>query len=264
MELPHIGDQCSEKACRQLDFLPVKCDGCKKSFCGQHWTYEGHTCPSPKLKDVQVPVCPLCDKPVPSKPGSLPDEAVSRHLDRDCRVDQKKNPRCSKVKCKIRELIRVDCDQCGLNYCLKHRHPQDHECPGKSKASMTASGRAAMARQQHQPPTTTVQQSISKFFTRQNQPTPAPTAAAASSRSNNARQLQGNLSEDEALARALQASMSETAQAASTSTNGALSQEEQDRMLAMALAQSEREARGGGTTTTSSNNSSNDKTCQIS
>ena len=124
MELPHIGDQCSEKACRQLDFLPVKCDGCKKSFCGQHWTYEGHTCPSPRLKDVQVPFCPMCDKPVPSKPGSPPDEAVSRHLDRDCRVDQMKNPRCSKVKCKTRELIRLDCDQCNLNYCLKHRHPQ--------------------------------------------------------------------------------------------------------------------------------------------
>jgi len=265
MELPHIGDQCSEKACRQLDFLPVKCDGCKKSFCGQHWTYEGHTCPSPRLKDVQVPVCPMCDKPVPSKPGSPPDEAVSRHLDRDCRVDQKKNPRCSKVKCKTRELIRVDCDQCNLNYCLKHRHPQDHECPGKSKASMTASGRAAMARQQQQPPTATVQQSISKFFTRQNnQPTPAaPGVVAASNRSsNNARQLQGNLSEDEALARALQASMSETTAQTSASSNGTLSQEEQDRMLAMALAQSEREARGGGGTTTT--NSSNDKTCQIS
>jgi len=124
MELPHIGDQCSEKACRQLDFLPVKCDGCKKSFCGQHWTYEGHNCSTPRLKDVQVPVCPLCDKPVPSKPGALPDEAVSRHLDRDCRADQKRNPRCSKTKCKVRELIRVDCNQCGLNFCLKHRHPQ--------------------------------------------------------------------------------------------------------------------------------------------
>ena len=48
----------------------------------------------------------------------------------------------------------------------------------------------------------------------------------------------------------------------SASTNGTLSQEEQDRMLAMALAQSEREARSGGGTTTT--NSSNDKTCQIS
>lgn len=124
MELPHLGDQCSEKSCRQLDFLPVKCDGCKQSFCNQHWTYEGHSCPKASVKDVQVPVCPLCDKPVPSKPGAVPDEAVSRHLDRDCRADQKKNPRCSKAKCKVRELIKVDCDQCRLNFCLKHRHPQ--------------------------------------------------------------------------------------------------------------------------------------------
>ena len=129
MELPHIGDQCSEKTCRQLDFLPVKCDGCKKNFCGQHWTYEGHQCPSPKLKDVQVPVCPLCDKPVASKPGAIPDEAVSRHLDRDCgkSAQRKRTPRCSKAKCKVRELIKVDCDQCELNFCLKHRHPQVSE-----------------------------------------------------------------------------------------------------------------------------------------
>merc|ERR1711963_586575 len=154
MEFPHLGDQCDEANCRQLDFLPVKCDGCKKKFCSQHWTYEGHKCSSPRLKDVQVPVCPLCDQPVPSKPGAVPDEAVSRHLDRDCQKDRKRNPRCSKVKCKVRELIKVDCNQCGLNFCLKHR------------------------RQVVNPP-------------------PRPNAA----------QIQGNLSEDEALARALQASL---------------------------------------------------------
>ena len=124
MELPHIGDQCAEKSCRQLDFLPVKCDGCKQKFCGQHWTYQGHDCPSPRLKDVQVPVCPLCDKPVPSKPGAVPDEAVSIHLDRDCKSGKQRTPRCSKAKCKVRELIKVDCGQCGQNFCLKHRHPQ--------------------------------------------------------------------------------------------------------------------------------------------
>ena len=45
---------------------------------------------------------------------------------------------------------------------------------------MTASGRAAMARHQP-PPATTVQQSISKFFTRQTgngNPTPAAVATA--------------------------------------------------------------------------------------
>merc|ERR1711963_715067 len=163
---------------RQLDFLPVKCDGCRQKFCGQHWTYQGHSCPSPRLKDIQVPVCPLCDKPVPSKPGAVPDEAVSRHLDRDCGADKKRNPRCSKAKCKTRELIKVDCDQCGNNFCLKHRHPQDHECTGKPTRQVSEAGRAALARP-------------------------------------NPNQLQGNLSEDEALARALQASMSEaTTQAA--------------------------------------------------
>jgi len=124
MEFPHLGDQCDEPNCRQLDFLPVKCDGCKSKFCAQHWTYEGHKCTSPRLKDVQVPVCPLCDKPVPSKPGAVPDEAVSRHLDGGCQANRKRNPRCSKAKCKVRELIKVDCNQCSLNFCLKHRHPQ--------------------------------------------------------------------------------------------------------------------------------------------
>ena len=99
---------------------------------------------------------------------------------------------------------------------------------------MTASGRAAMARQQQQPPTATVQQSISKFFTRQNnQPTPAaPGVVAASNRSsNNARQLQGNLSEDEALARALQASLGDASGSSSgTGNESSLTQEEQDRM----------------------------------
>ena len=123
MELPHIGEHCHESSCNQLDFLPVKCDGCKKNFCNDHWTYQGHNCASPRLKDVQVPVCPMCDKPVPSKPGSNPNEAVSRHLDQDCNSGRKRNPRCSKPKCKTRELIKVDCDQCGLNFCLKHRFP---------------------------------------------------------------------------------------------------------------------------------------------
>lgn len=254
MELPHIGDQCSDKTCRQLDFLPVKCDGCKQSFCGQHWTYEGHNCPSPRLKDVQVPVCPLCDKPVPSKPGALPDEAVSRHLDRDCKnhPDQKKNPRCSKTKCKTRELIRVDCNQCGLNFCLKHRHPQDHECSGKTSNSLSASGRAAMTRQQQQQPKPQ-QNSITKYFSRQSQPSPSTVTTP------NPRQLQGNLSEDEALARALQASLTEN----TGNPSGSMSQEEQDRMLAMALAQSEREARAT-TSTGSGTTNSNDKSCLIS
>jgi len=249
MELPHIGDQCDEANCRQLDFLPVKCDGCKNKFCAQHWTYQGHNCSSPRLKDIQVPVCPLCDKPVASKPGAVPDEAVSRHLDRDCQADRKRNPRCSKVKCKIRELIKVDCNQCGQNFCLKHRHPQDHECSGKSTRPMNDAAKAAIARQDRQ----NQNQGITKYFQRQttgNAPQPP--------RRPNTAQIQGNLSEDEALARALQASLGD-AGSSGTGNESSLTQEEQDRMLALSLAQGEQTTTGR--TGTSSNS---DKSCQIS
>ena len=126
---------------------------------------------------------------------------------------------------------------------------QDHECTGRPSRQVSDAGRAALARQ-NQPP-----QGIAKYFTRQqSQPTQPRTRP-------NTNQLQGNLSEDEALARALQASMSEvTTQAASA--QAPTTQEEQDRMLAMALAQSEQEARRQQQGAT--NASGNSDKCSIS
>jgi len=128
---------------------------------------------------------------------------------------------------------------------------------------MNAAGRAAMARQnqsqqQHQQPKSS-QSSITKFFSSvQSNSRPTPPVA-------NPRQLQGNLSEDEALARALQASLNENGpQASSGASGGAMSQEEQDRMLALALAQGEQNPGSRATTTAGGNSSSNDKNCSIS
>ena len=115
---------------------------------------------------------------------------------------------------------------------------------------MSEAGRAALARQQNQ---NQPAQGIAKYFTRQPQP-PQPRSRP------NANQLQGNLTEDEALARALQASLSEGQTSQASNVQAPTTQEEQDRMLAMALAQSEQEARRSGTT--ASGNS--DKSCQIS
>lgn len=93
----------------------------------------------------------------------MPDIKVGEHIDRDCKSDpaQRKrkvhiisffgvffNPanslkvsihfnfsyfqiftnKCSKGGCKQKEMMRVTCDQCHLNFCLKHRHPLDHDC----------------------------------------------------------------------------------------------------------------------------------------
>uniref|UniRef100_I3N9K1 Zinc finger AN1-type containing 2A n=3 Tax=Marmotini TaxID=337730 RepID=I3N9K1_ICTTR len=84
MEFPDLGKHCSEKTCKQLDFLPLKCDACNQDFCKDHFTYAGHKCPFAFKKDVKVPVCPLCNVPIPVKRGEIPDVVVGEHIDKDC------------------------------------------------------------------------------------------------------------------------------------------------------------------------------------
>lgn len=45
------------------------------------------------LQDNQVPVCPLCNNPVPVKKGEMPDVVVGQHIDRDCQSDPALNRR---------------------------------------------------------------------------------------------------------------------------------------------------------------------------
>ncbi|RXM31954.1 AN1-type zinc finger protein 2B [Acipenser ruthenus] len=134
MEFPDLGEHCTERTCKRLDFLPMKCDACGDIFCKDHITYANHKCTSAYKKDVQVPVCPLCNTPIPVKRGEMPDIKVGEHIDGDCKSDPAQRKRkiftnkCSKGGCKQKEMIKVTCDQCHLNFCLKHRHPLDHEC----------------------------------------------------------------------------------------------------------------------------------------
>ncbi|XP_017784445.1 PREDICTED: AN1-type zinc finger protein 2A-like [Nicrophorus vespilloides] len=171
MELPHIGKQCNESSCKRLDFLPITCDACNNIFCEEHYTYTTHSCPKAYLKNNQVPVCPLCNIPIPVVRGQQPDAVVGAHIDNDCQSDPAKNRRqifvnkCSKKGCKTKEVIPVICNDCRKNYCLKHRHTSDHACQGK------------VIHQTNNPPR------------------------------NDFSGIQGNMSEDEALARALALSM---------------------------------------------------------
>ncbi|KAK6311644.1 hypothetical protein J4Q44_G00173080 [Coregonus suidteri] len=56
MEFPDLGEHCSENSCKQLDFLPMRCDACEEIFCKDHISYANHKCMSSYKKDVQVPV----------------------------------------------------------------------------------------------------------------------------------------------------------------------------------------------------------------
>ena len=207
---------------------------------------------------LKVPVCPLCQRPIPvTKRGDPPDLAVSRHIDSECQSDPAKerrkvfDQRCAVRKCKKKEMIKIRCDDCGRNHCLSHRHPQDHDCKGKPSAGQAAAA-AALRRLDNQGP--------SKAKARATQPQqqqPPP-----SRRTTTAADVQGQLSEDEAMARALQASMASAAQAEGPE----LTQEEIDRMTALALQENlnnagrQRTAAAGG----GSSDSSGNKSCMIS
>ncbi len=133
MELPDLGAHCSLSSCKRLDFLPVKCGGCQNVFCGEHFPPSFHACEH--ATDARVPVCPLCNRPVPPRrKDDPPDVAVSAHIDMDCQSDPAKkrrkifNKRCSVPKCKKKEMVRLSCQDCGFNYCLQHRHPLVRLC----------------------------------------------------------------------------------------------------------------------------------------
>ncbi|GAA6109178.1 AN1-type zinc finger protein 2A isoform X2 [Tachysurus ichikawai] len=255
MEFPDLGEHCSDKSCKRLDFLPMRCDACEEIFCKDHITYASHKCTSSYKKDVQVPVCPLCNIPISIKRGEMPDIKVGEHIDRDCKSDPAQRKRkiftnkCSKGGCKQKEMIRVTCDQCHLNYCLKHRHPLDHDCKTDGKP-VSKSGHAALMRAQGASSSNAAGSSVKGSSTAAGRParaqnssaqrTPAPPVVPPVVHNviPSSASYQAGLTEEQALQRALEMSLAET----SRQTPATLSpQEQEDLALAQALAASEEE-----------------------
>merc|ERR1712198_22797 len=133
MELPHVGLRCTKPDCNQLDFLPIKCDACKNIFCAEHYKYESHQCTDAKKRNKLVPTCCHCQALVPLK-GLSEEEAMRLHISNGCTPYKKtkiyKN-RCAQRECKQKELTPMRCDECNLDFCIKHRHSQDHNCKGR-------------------------------------------------------------------------------------------------------------------------------------
>ncbi|KAK6048620.1 AN1-like Zinc finger [Cooperia oncophora] len=151
-ELPNLGRHCGAELCNLLDFLPIRCDACSGTFCLSHYTYEGHNCKNAYKKNVQVPTCPLCDKPVPTPKGVSPDVQVNEHIQNNCAQGAKKKifaNRCTVKGCKKKELVPITCPSCHQNFCLGHRHEIDHNCTQvKGSPALSRAAAAAMARNQ--------------------------------------------------------------------------------------------------------------------
>nr|CDS34745.1 zinc finger AN1 type domain 2B [Hymenolepis microstoma] len=154
MEFPNLGEQCSASFCRTLDFLPVRCSGCQKVFCKDHYKFESHSCPVGNPSNRQVPVCPLCGTPVPTGPNESADVKVGQHIDESCQSQPSRvlkgkifKNSCSVPGCKKKELVPIRCSRCQLNYCLSHRNEMDHNCQGRRMSKrMNSAGAAAVRR----------------------------------------------------------------------------------------------------------------------
>jgi hypothetical protein len=206
-----------------------------------------------KISRCRCVRCAVCSAPVPTPRGTLPDLAVGAHIDRDCKSKPREKVftnRCNRAKCKKRELVPVICDACRLNYCLAHRHPQDHECQGPQAVNRRRldhfAAASATASVTSGPPARSSggQSKLTDFF-RGSQPTPRSFAAASANstapRAAAAAAMVNGMSEDEALAAAMAASLQDVNQqqlavrgvgsSGGQSSRHMLTQEEEDRQL---------------------------------
>ncbi|XP_062403192.1 AN1-type zinc finger protein 1 [Sardina pilchardus] len=96
-----IGKHCEVTACNQNDFLPFTCDACSGVFCGEHRSRESHSCPQLNVQREVI----------------VSEGSASSNL-----------YQCAFQDCKGRELLPVICPHCEKNFCLAHRHQDDHTC----------------------------------------------------------------------------------------------------------------------------------------
>jgi len=137
MEFPTLGKQCAEESCKQLDFLPFKCEACGKVYCLEHRAVFDHNCTA--AKDAVVPSCPLCGAPVAVAKGEDPNIKVDEHISAGCPQQSKSHTNtCSYPRCKKYEVVPVICKKCFKNFCFSHRFPQDHACEGHSEKGVAA------------------------------------------------------------------------------------------------------------------------------
>ena len=92
MELPSIGKHCAHEGCKQLDFLPFRCDACTKNYCLDHRTYKEHACAAglAKMSErddlIQLHDCPLCGTHIAVRAGEDINTKVESHILKGCKT----------------------------------------------------------------------------------------------------------------------------------------------------------------------------------
>jgi hypothetical protein len=93
----------------------------------------GHKC-AKFPADARAIQCPICQQVVPTPPNKDPNDILNRHIDDGCPNTSKENTiyqnGCNFKGCKKRELVKIQCNTCEKQFCIKHRLEQDHKCEG--------------------------------------------------------------------------------------------------------------------------------------
>jgi len=97
MEFSDLGKHC--ELCRQLDYLPIQCNLCKKFYCKLHSSYSNHNCIKFEKK----------------KKKKKNNKSIY-------------NYNCTYLNCKKKEIIKFECKFCRKNFCINHRLPELHYC----------------------------------------------------------------------------------------------------------------------------------------
>ncbi|KAI9282176.1 hypothetical protein BY458DRAFT_486498 [Sporodiniella umbellata] len=171
MELPQVGKYCQLQNCSSLDFLPVTCPSCQKTFCGDHRLPINHNC----LQQNQIDVlkCEKCSKLIKSPPGLSSETTLREHIQSNCVLHRVQEIGAFNRECALKGCCDVDvrvgpvlCEGCNRKYCLRHRHPSSHEC-----TSLLANEKRKLERK------AAAQEQVAKVFKLPNQPAKDKTIA---------------------------------------------------------------------------------------
>lgn len=100
----NIGQHCQHVSCQRLDFLPFKCDYCKKYFCQYHREPSNHNC-----NDYL--------------------DYLDNYVIKGTESKSKYQKTCSHETCDKTGISNInECLRCGKYYCLEHRFPELHGC----------------------------------------------------------------------------------------------------------------------------------------
>jgi len=163
MEFEHVGRHCSLPSCNQKDFLPFKCDYCKRDYCLAHRSYDGHGCDGALSRDITTVECPLCKKSVKFDKTQDPNLIWEKHYLNGCshEAPQITKQQCGHAACRnvLGPSNTFSCTKCFMKVCISHRLPEDHNC-----SSLGTNGRQKFLENLENKPTTTaaVNRSTSK------------------------------------------------------------------------------------------------------